>query len=79
MAEGKQHALAVGVTTLSTEEMYVNQIFILWRNSIKSFFKMQINCEQGNRSGKLSLLEWWSMDIKTNEINMLYIAVQLSV
>lgn len=29
MAEGKEHALAIGLTTLSTEEMYVFSFLIL--------------------------------------------------
>lgn len=27
MAEGKEHALAIGITTLSTEDMYDNNFF----------------------------------------------------
>ena len=46
MAEGKQHALAIGITSLSTEDMWVHQtpIFTMyWYTCAVIYFRAKVN------------------------------------
>ena len=66
MAEGKQHALGIGITLMSTEEMYASN------NIDLSFSLAQTREEHWNWRQSLALSQRWPLETSAHRVNRLY-------